>query len=481
MIEDSYQFIKETLLRAAYKVSNPIFSTGGIGIASDEDAQAFLPGIQKHPDFDDPTRAGFRTWTGTFPFMISGKTCSVAFKFIQKFFWKPLFRGTGGSGNLLNDSELQALLPYVDVTVEQMKEAQRRAPRSCLVLASSGAFATEAEANAQGFIMPAAFIDGGVEKNGFFISPSVTSVDANTIYIGEVYDGSVGHELFRLSTSYPSVQATFVNAINNTMVNFFEGNAKDAITVGVTLGSFKGTTRGNNYANGNIQCESAYTVAALSLLSLACAQYATSTDDCAWYDPNGVTNFPKGINNNNRDINDASVTIPTVMSGTAGSAFPVDKTAYCKTTHNGKIYGITHVNGWLWRPFVGYGYVGGRYQLFDNSKYKIGQITPKNCDTDTSMYQAITTNIGNAWSEASDTPLFVDQSGQGRQLNCLFSHSSGTASNLFGLDYHYRGSRSAGFVSGGWNHSSLAGIFERDYNNWTHSHDDWGFRVVGYA
>ena len=472
MIEDSYSFIKATLLRATYKSANPIFDTGGIGTASDEDLQSFYPRIQKHPDFDDKTKAGYGSYiaSGHIEDNVTLLDWECDLKFIQKFFWKPLFRGTGGSGNLLNDTELQALLPYVDVTVEQMKEAQRRAPRSCLVLASSSAFATEAEANAQGFIMPAAFIDGGVEKNGFFISTSLTLTDGSKMFLGKQYDETFAkseHDLWRLVPFADGVRLQ--DNISENTPQAHNDNGTQAIVYPQMISK-------------NLQCESAYTVAALSLLSLACAQYAQSTDDCAWYDPNGVANFPKGINvGGDHDCNDASVTIPVALTSSTGSAFPANRTAYCKTTHNGKIYGITHVNGFLWRPFVGYGYVGGRYQLFDNSKYKISQITSDNCDSNTSMYQAITTNIGDAWSEASDTPLFVDQSGQGRQLNCLFSHSSGTASNLFGLDYHGRGKRSAGFVSGGWNHSSNAGAFERDFNHWAHSHDDWGFRIVGYA
>ena len=445
-------------------ISSGALGDGGIAFAPDGVAEAFCPGITKHKDFNDKTKAGYGSYVanGT----IGNTTWTADFKFIGKFYWAPLFKGTGGAGNLLNDAELGELLPYVNVSVEQMKEAQRRAPRSCIVLAKTGAFANESEANAKGFILPAAFIDGGEEKSGFFISSSLTTQDGTGIQFGLSWtDGATenaNHQLWRLYSTAPAGQSTVVNTIEGC-----SSTCKDAIYI-------------SQKASPKFQCESAYTVAALSLLSLACAQYATSTDECAWYDSNGVMNFPKGINSTDKDIDDNSVTIPTAMSQTAGSVFPADQTVYCKTTHNGKVYGITHVNGWLWRPFVGYGYVDNRYQLFDNSSNRISQITPDNCDTDTSMYHEITTAVGDAWSEETDTPLFVDKSGQGRQLNCLFSHSSGNASNLFGQDYHYRGTDSAGFVGGAWDHSSGAGVFGRSGSDWTGAGNAWGFRVVGY-
>lgn len=451
-----------------YRAKSPPYDAlgdGGIAIASDKVAQAFCPGIQKHKDFNDKTKAGYGSYVanGT----IGNTTWTADFKFIGKFYWAPLFKGTGGPGNLLNDDELWELLPYVNVTVDQMKEAQRRAPRSCLVLAKTGAFANEAEANAKGFILPAAFIDGGEEKSGFFISSSLTTQDGTGIQFGLSYTNggneNANHQLWRFDdTVVPSGQADVRSWIGGVF-----NNVKDAIYI-------------PQKASPKFQCESAYTVAALSLLSLACAQYAASTDECAWYDATGYMNFPKGINSNDRDINDGSVTIPSAMDATFGSPFPIDQTAYCKTTHNGKIYGITHVNGWLFRPFVGYGYVGGRYQLFDNSRYKISQITSDNCESDTSMYHEITTAIGDNWSEETDTPLFVDKSGQGRQLNCLFSHSSGTASNLFGQDYHSRNTATAEIAGGNWGNKTNAGVFEREFLSWNGAQSDRGFHVIGY-
>lgn len=441
---------------------------GGIAIAPDEAAQAFCPGIQKHKDFSDKTKAGYGSYVanGT----IGSTTWTADFKFIGKFYWRPLFKGTGSADNLLSDAELEELLPYVNVTVAQMKEAQRRAPRCCIVLAKTGAFANEAEANAKGFILPAAFIDGGEEKSGFFISSSLTTQDGNGIQFGLSWtDGATentNHQLWRLNgTSVtPAGQKDVENSIGG-----LPGLSKDAISI-------------SQKASPKFQCESAYTVAALSLLSFACAQYATSTDECAWYINGDALNFPRGINvDNNRDYVDSSVTIPEDMGDTTGSVFPTVQTAYCKTTHNGKIYGITHVNGWLFRPFVGYGYVGGRYQLFDNSKNRISQITTSNCDSDTSMYHEITTNIGDAWSNDNDTPLYVDKSGQGRQLNCLFSHSSGGVSALFGLaNLHFRNTRSAGFAGADCTAGEGANVFGRISANWTNTSSNYGFRVVGY-
>lgn len=464
IITDTYAFIKDSHLSASYRATDPIFSMGGISLATEEEAHSFLPELTKHPDFDDETKAGYGTWVLEKRYGGALRT-KAAFKFIRKFYWKPLFTGTGTK---LTQTELEALLPYVDVTVEQMQEAQRRALRSAVVFAKQGVFNNEAEANAKGFILPAAFIDGGVEKSGFFIAQSLTSVTSDTIIFGEVWNGTPGEQLFRLASTCPSVQREFGVKLDDDGYSSLEYNGKDALN------------QPKHALSDKVQCESAYTVAAISLISLACAQYATSTDECAWYDPNNVTNFPKGINSTDKDINDSSVTIPTPMSSTTGSAFPTNQTAYCKTTHNGKIYGLAHVNGWLWHIFCGYGYVGGRYQLFDNSKYSITQITAVNCDSDTSMYNAVATPIGSAWSEESDTPLYVDLNGQGRQLNCLFSHSSGSNSNLFGSDYHDRDTYSAAFSCARRDDGTNAGVFSRSHNNWVANSSNWGFRAVGY-
>ena len=452
-------------------IGTPDSPTFGVGIPSDEEAESFISGMTKHPDFYDETKAGYGTWVLPTHGIGSGTATSTTavgcLKYIPKFYWRPLFKGNGGANSLLSDEEIEALTPYVDVTKEQMLAVRNLYPYSAIVFAKSSAFSSEADANEHGFILPAAFINGGKEKNGFFISPTLTTYNQVgkmcTAKFGITYGESVSstERLWRLwSSGHPD------SSVYSTLTN----NCYDAIRVA------------RDYSP-NLCCESVYTVAALALISLCVAQYATSTDDCVWYDSTHVMNFPKGINSTNTDTNDASVTIATGMGSTEGSIFPTTQDGYCKTTHNGRINGISHVNGWLWRPMVGYGYWSGQYRLFDCTKHSISEITVDNVQSDTTMFVPITEPIGNAWSEQSTTPLYTSASGQARLLNCVFSHSSGATSATFGNDHHYRSSSPIAVCGGDWSDGASAGVFDRYYYGygWGFSGSSWGFRVIGYS
>ena len=172
------------------------------------------------------------------------------------------------------------------------------------------------------------------------------------------------------------------------------------------------------------------------------------------------------------------------MGDNQGSIFPTTKDGYCMATHNGRINGITHVNGWLMRPMVGYGYWSGDYRLFDCTKHSISEITVDNVQSDTTMFVPITEPIGNAWSEQSTSPLYTSASGQARLLNCVWSHSSGSASAHFGNDYHYRSENTIVLGGGDYRDEATAGVFSRHtfYGaGWAGSYDNWGFRAIGYS
>lgn len=445
-------------------IGAPDSPTFGIGIPSDEEAEAFIPGMTKHPDFYDETKAGYGSWILPGKFIDAQRnTINGVLKYIPKFYWHPLFKGDGDPSNPLSDEEIEALVPFVEVTKEQMIAVRDKYPHSGVVFASSSAFANESEANAQGFILPAAFIDGGKEKNGFFIAPTLTTAltGNQSAYIGLTYDGESpsNQKFFRLNGD-PSY---FSEQTNST---------KDAIII-------------PRLYNPNLCCESVYTVAVIALISLCTAQYATSTEKCAWYN-SGSTNFPKGINNTTCDCDDPSVAINSGMSATTGSIFPTTDEAYCKTSHNGRINGITHVNGWLWRPMLGYGYWASAYRLFDCTKYSISKITADNVQSDTTMFVPMTETTGGEWGDQTGSPLYTAKSGQARQLNCLFSHTSGTKSATFGNDYHFRTQYPLTVCGGDWSSASDAGIFARGgygsgSNGWNTAYAYWGFRVIGYS
>lgn len=457
-------------------IGAPDSPTFGVGIPSDEEAEAFIPGMTKHPDFYDETKAGYGSWILPSKNIGDIWTTEVSgvLKYIPKFYWHPLFKGDGGPSNLLSDDEIEALVPYVDVTKEQMIAVRDKYPYSGMVFASSSAFVNEQEANAQGFILPAAFIDGGKEKNGFFIAPTLTTFSKDSssndgwVSFGETYPNSLS-KLWRLTT------ATDQNSLS--LPATLTQNAFDAI-------SFP------RWYSNNLCCESAYTVAALALLSLGIAEYSTSTSECAWYDSTGAMNFPKGINNRNQDADDTSVTIATGMSDTTGSIFPTTQDGYCKTTHNGRINGITHVNGWLLRIMVGLGYADATNRVFDCTKYSISSIDESNVQTDTTMSLPIREDdFGLGWGLIAGTPLFTELSGTGRLLNCVLpSPASALDSPIFGNDSFLFGDATGCFCGGDFSFGKGAGIFARwDYSNV--ATDNWGtkgsarhgFRVIGYS
>ena len=450
-------------------IGAPDSPTFGVGIPSDEEAEAFISGMTKHPDFYDETKAGYGTW------VLPSKTLSSnneklaigqgALKYIPKFYWHPLFKDDGGSSNLLSDEEIEALVPYVEVTKEQMIAVRDKYPYSGVVFASASSFANESEANAQGFILPAAFIDGGKEKNGFFIAPTLTgyrpaaSAYTGLVVLGQVYDDNSSTNLWRLDGSHNLISPYFPS---------LRGDAYDAITIPRTYSS-------------NMCCESIYTVAALTLISLCVAQYATSTTDCAWYDSAHAMNFPKGINQTNKDFNDSSVTTATSMSESDVGIFPTTQDGYCKTTHNGRINGISHVNGWLWRYMVGYGYFNASHRVFDCAKHSISEITVDNAQSANVMFVPCTETFGSAWSEQTATPLFTAASGQPRLFNCVFSQSSGAPSANFGNDFLSMGLSLFVTCGGDWRAGGTAGVFARNVAHGGMSYSGYGFRVIGYS
>ena len=180
-------------------------------------------------------------------------------------------------------------------------------------------FADKATANAAGYFLPRCFIDGGVIKDGVFVDKYMCSNNggiASSIKNGNPLSSSADHNPFSGLTGAPS----------NTY-----GGAWAAAK-----------TRGSRF----FVC-SRFIYAALALLSLAHGQAATSATNCAWYDATGVSNFPKGCNNNAlKDTNDTDVTYTSdgySNCGKTGSGVP-----FAKTTHNGQACGIADLNGLMW-------------------------------------------------------------------------------------------------------------------------------------
>lgn len=170
-----------------------------------------------------------------------------------------------------------------------------------------------------GWILHRAFVDGNKLKSAFFIDKYLCSnVNGQAASVK-----NADWLMCRAATT----QTFFTKSISGTT-----GQAYDAITLS--------RARGDYYSL--VTC---YQWSAISLLSLAHGQAATSADACAWYDASHTTNFPKGATNEyGRDFNDDTIkyTYHTYQSGFAktGSGTPFNK-----TTHNGQASGVADVAG----------------------------------------------------------------------------------------------------------------------------------------
>lgn len=169
------------------------------------------------------------------------------------------------------------------------------------------------------WILHRAFVDGNKLKNAFFIDKYLCS-NVN----GQA--ASVKNADW-LMCSNNVIQPYFTKHISGTV-----GQAYDAITLS--------RARGDYYSL--VTC---YQWSAISLLSLAHGQAATSADACAWYDANHTTNFPKGATNEyGRDFNDDIIRY-TYHSYGSGFAKTGSGTPFNRTTHNGQASGVADVAG----------------------------------------------------------------------------------------------------------------------------------------
>ena len=397
------------------------------------------------------------------------------FKCIPKFYFAYLQKDRDGTN--LNDSELDALLPYVEVTKEQMKEAQRRSPYNAIVIAPADAFADRNEAQQHGFILPRGFIDGGKEKPCFFI--------ANTLALGWTGTSNMeGYYAYGIAGTAEFGQSALpTSPAVNTLIRL-NGFTDNSPYIGPMREVLKGGKLTYDSASA-INCLSIFAWSAICLISLAQGQYATSTNDCAWYDSSLQKNYPKGINSTNVDTDDSTVHINTGMSSNTGDAF-VDESVYAKTTHNGSINGITHVNGWLYQPTVGVsGLNDGNYILKESVALK--DITSSNVE-DKSLYDKVSFNIPNGyyWGKTNKSSLFHETSDEKWALIGAFSDDAGvdsqsSAPTEFGKDYHYRHTGYAvSLVGGYWYYGVLAGLFSRDYASWSTADYYYGARLMAY-
>jgi hypothetical protein len=185
----------------------------------------------------------------------------------------------------------------------------------------------EALANASGYYLHRAFVNAGANQLGFFRDKYDCSLDGTVAKSRAVRPPMV---------SGPAAgQVGFSGATANgqTPANNYGGAVAAA------------KSRGNEWLP-----ESVFMADALTRLSEAHAQAATSTTHCAWWSA-GTTNFPKGNNNNAlRDTNDSSVLyISAGVETLPAFALTGSATPFAKTTHNGQACGVADVNGNIYK------------------------------------------------------------------------------------------------------------------------------------
>lgn len=207
-------------------------------------------------------------------------------------------------------------------------------------------YADTAAANAAGYALHRAFIDGGAEQAGFFYDKNMTSKNA----LGTGY----------VASSIPNGLPLSSHADHNPFAGCTGG--ANFYYSAVDLPHRRDGSDGNVNASSRFHCASIFQKGAIAMIYMAHGQAAkvngTGTTNCAWY--HATYNFPKGLNNNqapvagvisSADVNDTTISFTSdgySNCGKTGSGSP-----FAKTTHNGQTCGIADVNGLMWEINIG--------------------------------------------------------------------------------------------------------------------------------
>lgn len=195
-------------------------------------------------------------------------------------------------------------------------------------------YENEAAANAAGYALHRAFIDGGVEKPGFFVDKYKCSKQA----------WGTGYVASSIANGLPLSSASIHNPFSG-----LTGGA-DAYYSAVDLAHRRDGVNGAVNVSSIFFCSSQFIRAALAMLSLAHGQFSQNDTWCAWY--HATNNFPKGCNNNAlKDADDSTVTYAS--DGYSNCARTGSGVAFAKTTHNGQACGVADLNGLIYEISIG--------------------------------------------------------------------------------------------------------------------------------
>ena len=457
----------------------------GVGIASDDEIDSLnlkpLAGTEDPTSFQyglyETTAAEDKDESGT-----SNKyqTYHAYLKYFPKVYH--CFLSTDDN-TLMDDTGLKTLIPYTGLTLEQLKDAQKRGGTSAIALAPASAFENEAEANDHGFLLNRGFYDDGKEKSGFFLANTLTSYfkssDQNNNNEIQYYCGmpSYGFEPSYRYTAKREQGMMRLDSVTPTKQFGINSTLQGAIDL---ARKFKGCN-----------CMSIGQWQVVCMMAYAAGLYCKDNTQCAWW-ANGYNACPSGINTSGtKDDRDATVTCSPTISGTAGTVWVPDD-VYPKTTHNGTVSGITNCNGWLYQVVLG-----------TDFSWRMAPLSMKLADVATG-FDELKTNaysyIGGAgasvnWGAAGGSsnlkqPIARTATHDGNWAAAFAfpvnSNNNTNTTTQFGNDVANRGSSSRVLAVGGcWGDGASAGLFYRSVGyyyslGWSSSDDYCGFRVGGY-
>lgn len=309
------------------------------------------------------------------------------------------------------------------------------------------------EGEGDGWILHRAFIDGGVQKSGFFIDKYICS-----------YAPPPVNDVVSVKNGDNIMMNEVLMGIPGT-----KGEISDALLLG--------RLRGVHYS-----CVTCFQWSALAMLSLAHGQAATNSQFCGWFDSAYVKNYPKGNNNGGGlgDVDDPSVKWAANEGrdvGKTGSGTPFNK-----TTHNGQNCGVTDVNGSQWQVTIGFVAREISELMVMKEATKAHDITADNYN-DTSLNDTgglISGHIPMAWG---DIAFFTAERGVNRALCGIMPQVIRDSVAPFGYDICDMNAFSTGLllVGGDYNGNTAAGVWARFILMVDDSAFNVSFRISGYA
>jgi len=338
--------------------------------------------------------------------------------------WIPAFYykwGTGANGFALNAVDIKSFYDFPSVAV----------------------------AGASGYALHRAFYDGGAVQSGVFVDKYQCS-----------NNGGIASSIRFANPLSTNAAHNPIGALSNAPANNYGG----AILAPKSRGA-------------SFFCNSRFIFSALAMLSLAHGQAATASTWCAWYDAAGITNYPKGNNNNALgDANDASIHYISdgyPNAGQCGSA-----NLFSRTTHNGQNCGIAGLNGNMWEVSPGITSDATNYYIL-NTAVRMRDVTGGNAlATDlfgatgiAALYTSLGATYGQLWATGanravgfgSPTAQALSEATSGNAWNAAGAGiplAAGGA-NAFGNDYlwDYKPNEMCPLAGGGWNTGGTAGVW----------------------